>query len=305
MTDTHRDDVIAFYDTHPINEDEILAKLVARGVDIEHMTQEALADLDQDHYGGIAAIEALAVATGIASGSDGGSSDGEGSVTGSGLLAGGASSARRRVLDVCSGMGGPARWLAHRHGCRVTGIDLTASRVAGATRLTERVGLSDRVDFIRGDATAMPFDDRMFDVVIGQEAWVHVPDKPALVDECLRVLRPGGVVGFTDIVSVGRMTETESARLLEGMKMSTPVTADWYVQAFEAAGGRIRERTDLSDDWIAILRQRHRMFQSLRDTTVALHGEARYREYDDAYGFYVDLFARGCLGGVRLVVQRD
>lgn len=289
MTDPHRAGVIGFYDTHPINEEEILAKLVARGVDPDRMTQDALADLDQDHYGGVAAIEALAVATGIAGSA--GRDD--------------ATSRRRRVLDVCSGMGGPARWLAHRHGCRVTGIDLTASRVAGASRLTRRLGLADAVDFVHGDATDMPFDDESFDVVIGQESWVHIPDKAALVGECVRVTRRGGVIGFTDIVSVAALTDAEAARLLEGMRMTTPVTADEYVAALTAAGCRIESRDDLSEDWIVVLRDRHRMFRSLRDTTVATQGEARYHEYDEAYGFYVDLFARHRLGGVRIVARRD
>lgn len=292
--DRHRDSVVGFYDTHPINEEEILAKLQARGVDVDRMTQDDLGDLDQDHYGGLAALEALAIAAGIV---PAGTADGEGA-------GGSANRPIRRVLDVCSGMGGPARWLAHRYGCRVTGIDLTASRVAGATRLTERLGLADRVDFVHGDATDMPFDDESFDAVVGQEAWVHVPDRTALVSECARVVRGGGVIGFTDIVSRSAMNRDEAARLLDEMKMSRPATAAEYVALLEAAGCRIEACVDLSDDWIAILRERHRMFQSLRDTTVARHGEARYHEYDRAYGFFVDLFAQGRLGGARLVAHR-
>ena len=56
------------------------------------------------------------------------------------------------MLDVCSGMGGPARYLAHRLGCRVTGLDITESRYQGALRLTPLVGLDDLVDFRLGNA---------------------------------------------------------------------------------------------------------------------------------------------------------
>ena len=107
-TPSHQAGVIGFHDTHPINEAEIRAKLRARGLADEAVTEREMSEFDQDHYGGVQAIEALADAAGI--------------------------TAATRVLDVCSGMGGPARWRALRHGCRVTGLELTASRVAGARR---------------------------------------------------------------------------------------------------------------------------------------------------------------------------
>src|SRR4051794_35451478 len=69
----------------------------------------------------------------------------------------------QHVLDVGSGIGGPARYMAFTTGCRVTGIDLTEAFVAAARELTARCGLSERVDFHVGNALAMPFDDAAFD----------------------------------------------------------------------------------------------------------------------------------------------
>ncbi len=278
MNDAHRADVIGFYDTHPINEQEILAKLAARGASMDALTEHDLIEFDQDHYGGIEATEALAAAAGLAAG--------------------------QHVLDVCSGMGGPARWFAHRHGCRVTGIDLTASRVVGAGRLTERVGLQERVTFHQGDATAMPFADATFDAVVGQEAWCHIPAKPALLDECVRVTRRGGVIAFTDEVLLAQPTEDEQRGLTEGMVMPSLPFADAYVALLRERGCVIEHRTDLSDVWVEVLQARHRMYRSLRDTTVAKFGEARFLEYDRVYGEFVGLFTRRTLGGIRVVARR-
>jgi SAM-dependent methyltransferase len=107
--------VIQFYDTHPMNEDEILAKLSARGTNLDTLTEDELKDFDQDHYGGVHVVDVLAGKAGIRR--------------------------EHHVLDVCSGMGGPARWIAYRYGCRVTGLDFTESRVEAAKRLTQRVRL--------------------------------------------------------------------------------------------------------------------------------------------------------------------
>lgn len=275
--DAHRAAVVGFYDSHPINEDEILAKAAAAGADLDVLTQADLEPFDQDHYGGVPALEALADAAGLRAG--------------------------MHVLDVCSGLGGPARVLAWRRGLRVTGVDLTASRVEGATRLTARVGLSDRVEFRRGDATALPFADAAFDAAISQEAFCHVPDKAATMRECVRVLRPGGTIAFTDVVVLRALGDDDRRRLDEGMKMPRLAEAGEYESLLEARGCAIARRTDLSQEWVGVLSARHAMYRSLRDTTVAKFGEARFLEYDAAYAHFVGLFASGVLGGVRLVAR--
>lgn len=278
MSDSHHSGVIGFYDTHPINEEEILTKLAARGANLDALTEGDLKDFDQDHYGGTDAVNALADAAGVRAG--------------------------HHVLDVCSGMGGPARWLAHRYSCRVTGIDLTTSRVEGATRLTRRVGLDARVEFKQGDATAMPFADAAFDAVVSQEAWCHIPDKRLLIAECVRVVRPRGVIAFTDIVSLARMDPEEERLLLAGMFIPRPSFVREYIQLLTEGSCVIEQSIDLSDQWIAILVARLEMYRSLRDTTIAKFGEARYLEYDRAYSHFVGLFEMRKLGGFRVAARK-
>ena len=277
MTTSHTAGVIGFYDTHPINEDEILAKLAARGDDIDTLTEETLKDFDQDHYGGIDVVDALAARAGI--------------------------TRAHHVLDVCSGMGGPARWIAHRIGCRVTGLDLTQSRVESARRLTARVKLAALVDFVQGDATAMPLPAAGFDVVISQEAWLHVPDKAAVIGEAVRVAKPGGVIGFTDAVVCAALTPEQDARLAAEMHAPGLATADRYLALLRAHGCAIEHCEDLSSQWSGVLVKRLAMYRSLRDTTAAKFGEAHFAAWDHTYSFFVGLFTAGKLGGARIVAR--
>jgi MPBQ/MSBQ methyltransferase len=106
-----------------------------------------------------------------------------------------------RVLDLGSGLGGPARTLATEFGCHVTGLDLTESFVRTATMLTERVGLGDQVVFQRANALDMPFDDASFDVVWHEQFAMHVPDKERLYREVRRVLRPGGRLAMREFLA--------------------------------------------------------------------------------------------------------
>ncbi|MDX1555887.1 MAG: methyltransferase domain-containing protein, partial [Xanthomonadales bacterium] len=104
-----------------------------------------------------------------------------------------------RVLDVGSGLGGSARYLAAEHQCRATGIDLTEEYIDVANALAELVGLKDGVEFRRGSALEMPFADGAFDVVWTEHVQMNIADKQAFYAEIARVLAPGGRLLFHDI----------------------------------------------------------------------------------------------------------
>jgi sarcosine/dimethylglycine N-methyltransferase len=260
--------VIAFYDAHPINEEQILAALKSKHVPLESVTEEILQEHDQDHFGGIEANDILAAKAGI--------------------------QRQHRVLDVCSGMGGPARYLAHRIGCRVTGLDLTRSRYESAIRLTRLAKLEALVDFRLGDALNMPFEDASFDVVIGQEAWCHVPDKPRLIAECARVVRPGGAIAFTDILRREPLQGGELRRMQEG----------GYSALLTQNGCAVTQLDDLSEHWAQILVQRLAMYRSLEADTVRKFGAEHFRRWDETYAYFVGLYREGKLGGGRFIARR-
>ena len=271
--------VVHFYDFHPISAQQILAAVAARGIDRAAITEEALQHHDQDHYGGTAAVDRLMAEAGVGAGDE--------------------------VLDVCSGMGGPARYLAWKRGCRVTGLDLTRSRVQGATELTELAGLSDRVRFVEGNALDMPFAAGSFSLAIAQEAFAHIPDKPRLVRECARVLRPGGRLVFTDILHRGALPAADAQRLFDGMRFSEIASVGDYTGWLQAAGLRVAGVLDLSEEWTRILRERHAMYRSLQAQTVQRLGQEHFDRYDQAYAHFVGLYQTGVLGGALVRAVRE
>ena len=107
-----------------------------------------------------------------------------------------------KVLDVGSGIGGPARHFASAYGCDVTGIDLTPAFVELANELTVRTGLADRVRFVQGSALALPFADESFDLATMNHVGMNIADKPALFAAVRRALRPGGRFMIYDVMQV-------------------------------------------------------------------------------------------------------
>jgi len=105
-----------------------------------------------------------------------------------------------QVLDIGSGLGGPARTLAERYGCHVTGIDLTAAFCDAAEALTGWVGLADRVTFRQGDATDLPFEKDRFDAAMTIHAAMNIAAKDKVYANAKRVLKPGGVFAVYDVL---------------------------------------------------------------------------------------------------------
>lgn len=269
----HLPAVIDFYDRHPINEAQILAALRRRGKDLRALAPEDLYEWDQDHYGGVGAVDALARRAEI----------------------GPASS----VLDVCAGLGGPARFLARRFGCHVTCLDLNRGRCAAGRGLTALVGLSRQVTMVNGDAQSLPFRTGSFTAVVSQEGLLHVPDKGAVLGECARVLAPGGRIAFSDWIATPRLQDGERGRLEKWMAATTLHSIPRYRALLARAGFDGIEGESLSAEWTGILRERLRMYRAMREDTVARFGQARHDEYNQLYEFFVALVEAGKLGGAR------
>jgi ubiquinone/menaquinone biosynthesis C-methylase UbiE len=96
------------------------------------------------------------------------------------------------ILDIGSGIGGPARWIAARHGCTVTGVDITAAFCDAARELNSACGMADRVRIFEGSATALPLPDESFDRADSHGVVMSIPDKTSFCQEAFPVLKPGG-----------------------------------------------------------------------------------------------------------------
>jgi sarcosine/dimethylglycine N-methyltransferase len=154
---------------------KVQAALAAFGPEETVLTVQQLAMLDQFHTRGMLATSELAEAIGLAPG--------------------------MAVLDLGSGIGGPARFLAANYGVHVTGADLSPSFVDTARYLSRRCGLADRTAFVAGDATDPPVADGSIDRVFLLHVAMNIADRAALYRAIRRVLKPGGRFASYDIVA--------------------------------------------------------------------------------------------------------
>jgi ubiquinone/menaquinone biosynthesis C-methylase UbiE len=199
------------------------AALLDDGVDPDHATIEALAPYDHFHGRGLEATEELADLLTVAP--------------------------EDHILDIGSGIGGPARYIARRFGARITGIDLTAEFCEVARQLTQMLGLEDRLDFKQGDATAMPFADASFDGAYSMNVSMNIADKAGFYAEIHRVLRPGGWLVLSELAQgPGDAPDypTPWARTAESSFLATPQQTREGLEAAGFAVSSLRETTEQS-----------------------------------------------------------
>lgn len=207
----------------------VLDALSAEGVDIDNLTVEKLAAVDQFHTRGLAATrDQLDLVT---------------------------PTADMRVLDVGCGVGGPARHLAANFGCHVTGIDLTQEFIDVARMLTTRCRLEHLVEFRQANALDLPFPDGTFDLVWCQNVSMNIPDKSRFYGEIFRVLRPGGKFTSTEMAAGTAGEPIYPLPWARDPSINFVGTQDELRSALEGAGLRVLDWRDTTGNVVAVTGQ--------------------------------------------------
>ena len=198
-------------------EETILQAVARMGLDPGRLNAIDLAPADEFHVGGLDATRELASQMDLEPG--------------------------LRILDVGSGIGGPARYFAAEHQCKVTGVDLTEEFVTVARSLTRRTKLDHLVEFVQGRALDLKFDQESFDRAYMIHVGMNIADKAGVFREVRRVLKPGGKFAIFDFLRTGDAPITYPVPWASSEEMSFVVGKQSYLDALEKAGFQVeRER---------------------------------------------------------------
>jgi len=224
---------VAAHYRHGGLEAALLAALAAAGKNPERLAPHDLMGADEFHIGGTQATQDLAAQLGL--------------------------HANMHLLDIGSGLGGPARHLSATHGCRVTGIDLSEEYVAVATSLTRRMGLAEHVTFHLASANRLDFPPASFDGATVLHVGMNVPDKTALFAAVHAALRPGGFLAVYDVMRTGEEDLDFPLPWSSTPETSFVETPEAYRAALTSAGFTIvteRNRREFAMEFFAAMRAR-------------------------------------------------
>ena len=207
----------------------ISSALHAAGLDRATLRPADLAPVDEFHIRGRAATLEIAEALGL--------------------------TADSHVIDLGSGLGGPARTIAELTGCTVTGVDLTPQFCEVATALSEWTGLSDRTRFEVGDATATGLPDACADAAMTVHVSMNIPDKAALYAEALRLLQPSGRFVVYDVVQGEGGDVRYPVPWANDPSTSFLATIEGMRELLPAAGFEVSAEVDSSDESLVWFQQ--------------------------------------------------
>lgn len=212
---------VAGYYTHGSLLQTIDERLKSMGKDPDRLSTSDLSAIDEFHLGWRAATAELAKDLGLARG--------------------------MQVLDVGSGIGGPARYFAEAHGCSVAGIDLTDEFVRVATELTRRCGLGELVAFRQGSALDLPFAGGTFDAATLIHVGMNIADKAALFNDVRRVLKPGALFGVYEVMRAQAGELPYPMPWAQSAETSFVEAPEAYRRLLGAAGFRIEREENRRD----------------------------------------------------------
>ena len=163
------------------------------------------------------------------------------------------------VLDLCCGLGGPARFVAKEFGCSVTGIDLTNDYVSAGNELSKAVGLESKVKLLHGSVLDLPFSAGSFDVVYMMHVGMNIHEKERAAREAFRVLKPRGVFGVYDVMRIGEGDVLYPVPWATTEQTSALERVDEYQRHLSAAGFTLlstRERGPFAEDFFENMKKK-------------------------------------------------
>jgi len=254
--------------------------LLAAGIATGPLVYEQLLPYDQHHYHGVEALDLCIRDVGL--------------------------NANSNILNIGSGLGGPARYFAGKLGAGVLALELQYDLHRTALELTERCSLRQKVHHMCGDIldVGTHLQKGGYDCIVSWLTFLHIPPRKQLLKICFDLLKPGGKLFCEDFFELKPLTGEEKTVLAEEVYCNYVPDMPTYKEDLKTAGFSIIKAEDLTADWREWTAKRVEWFDNNREKLLRIHREDTFNRLRYFYDKVRELYAAGNLGGARFVVQK-
>ena len=202
------------------------------------------------------------------------------------------------IMEIGAGIGGPARYLAHTSGCKVTALELQPDLNSTAMKLTARCRLQDKVTHLCGDILDGLPENKQYDALVSWLTFLHIPDRPTLYSNCFAAMKPGTGIYVEDYFERNPLSDQDKRVLRREVYCDCVPTMSEYFNELSEAGFTRIELVDKSAQWTEFVVERQSAFENARERNENLHGSKIVNSLSEFYSAIVNLFTAGNLGGV-------
>jgi len=212
---------------------------------------------------------------------------------------------KTKILDVGSGIGGPARYLADKTGAEITAIELQSDQNNLAKDLTKKCGLSNKVSHICGDILDYDFKNQTFDAVVSWLTLYHIANHEILLKKLFDLLNPNGFFYTEDITSRINLSDADRKEIKKEIYGIHLPYFDNYISNLEQNGFKLIFSEDMSSSWADFTKERIKKYNSEKERTIRVHGKEVYDSLNLFYNFVGQYFSNGKLGGIRVIAKKN
>ena len=211
---------------------------------------------------------------------------------------------KTKILDVGSGIGGPARYIANKTGAEITAIELQSDQNNLAKNLTKKCGLSNKVSHICGDILDYDFKNQTFDAVVSWLTLYHIANHEILLKKLFDLLNPNGFFYTEDITSRINLSDADRKEIMKEIYGIHLPYFDKYISNLEQNGFKLIFSEDMSSSWTDFTKERIKKYNSEKERNIRVHGKEVYDSLNLFYNFVGQYFSNGKLGGIRVIAKK-
>ena len=210
----------------------------------------------------------------------------------------------KSILEIGSGIGGPARYISYKTRASVTALELQEDQHKIAVDLTNKCKILKFVNHIRGDILNYNWKNKKFDVVVSWLALYHIKNHSKLLKNCYKLIKENGYFFAEDLISIKKLSTKNLSELSIDLYAKYLPTYEMYLNDLEKKGFEIIYHKNMTKKWAKFVRKRKLSYENNKNRNIRVHGEKTYKNINHFYKIVDKYFSAQKLGGIKVIAKK-
>ena len=210
-----------------------------------------------------------------------------------------------KVLDIGSGIGGPARYIAEKTNAKVLAVEIQQDLNEIATHITKNYQVNNNINHIQSDFLKYDFKNIKFDKAVSWLALYHMPDRNNLLKKINNLLFSGGYFHVEDFFLIKPLNNDRMNNIAELFHANHLVIYEEYISELENNNFVVIDVNIMTEDWTIFTKNRLTFFKENIQNTLKFHSQDTVDNVLKFYSFAYDLLSSNTLGGIRYTVMKQ